>query len=156
MRILVSGIPGAGKTFVIDDVLKCLRKGCDWQDVIRYSDTIVAIKPGNPIDFISSESFLKRLYNDKSIYNRDLAFVNALSPGMDCIVEYAFGDRPEPAHAAFFDVILNVSQFNYAKKFITVVKNRYGKSGQLLSFEIVEAANPNENGINITERKYVE
>lgn len=91
--------------------------------------------------------------NDGFPYNRDLIYCG-LKTDTDYICEYPFGDRPAPEHAAFFDVVLNVSQFNYDKKFITVLKNRYGKAGQLLSFEFVTTGD--ELGINITERKYVE
>lgn len=159
MRILVSGIPGTGKTTVIDNVLNSLYKKQDWQDVIRYSDTQLDDEENHVINHISSETLLewKRRDNDETpgCYNRDLAFASTFVPGRDYICEYPFGDRPAPEHAAFFDVILNVSQFNYDKKFITILKNRYGKAGQLLSFEFVK----NDDGemrINITEHKYVE
>lgn len=159
MRILVSGIPGAGKTTVINDVLESLYAKRDWQVVIRYSDTRLDDGENHVINHISSETLLewKRRDNDETpgCYNRDLAFASTFTPGRDYICEYPFGDRPTPEHAAFFDIILNVSQFNYDKKFITVTKNRYGKAGQLLSFEFVKN-DDGEMSIKITERKYVE
>ena len=159
MRILVSGIAGAGKTTVINDILESLYKEKDWRDIIRYSDTRLGRGENHVINHISSETFLEwnRRDNDENpgYYNRDLAFACTFAPDRDYIVEYPFGDRPASEHAAFFDVMLNVSQFNYDKKFITVLKNRYGKAGQLLSFEFVKN-DDGEMGIKITERKYVE
>lgn len=144
-----------GKTTVINDVLKSLHNKRDWQDIIRYSDTILVKCKNNRIVDISAKEFLTRKHDDEFPYHRDLAFVDTFAVGYDYIVEYAYGDRPAPEHAAFFDVVLNVSQFNYDKKFITVLKNRYGKAGQLLSFEFVKN-DDGEIGISITERKYVE
>lgn len=159
MRILVSGIPGTGKTTVIYNVLNSLYKKQDWQDIICYSDTRLDNEENHVINHISSETLLewKCRDNDETpgCYNRDLTFTSMFAPDRDYICEYPFGDRPAPEHAAFFDVILNVSQFNYDKKFITVLKNRYGKAGQLLSFEFVKN-DDGEMGIKITERKYVE
>lgn len=158
MRILVSGIPGAGKTIVINDVLNSLYKKQNWQDIICYSDTRLDDEKNYVINHITAETFLEWKERDMAAepgyYNRDLAFVGTFTPGRDYICEYPFGDRPVPEHAAFFDVILNVSQFNYDKKFITVLKNRYGKAGQLLSFEFVKN-DDGEMSIKITERKYV-
>ena len=157
MRILVSGIPGAGKTTVINDVLKSLYAENDWQDIIHYSDTFLAKLGSEGFAILTSEDTMTDVFKamtDKGVtYHRDLVYCG-ISAGYDWIMEYPFGDRPAPEHAAFFDVVLNVSQFNYDKKFITVLKNRYGKAGQLLSFEFVTTGN--ELGINITERKYVE
>lgn len=155
MRILVSGIPGAGKTAVINDVLESLYKKRDWQDVIRYSDTRLDQDENHVINHISSETFLNWKCSSEFQYNRDIVFAETFDDRFDYIVEYAYGDRPAPEHAAFFDVVLNVSQFNYDKKFITVLKNRYGKAGQLLSFEFVKN-DDGEMSIKITERKYVE
>lgn len=159
MRILVSGISGAGKTTVINDVLNSLYKKQDWQDIIRYSDTRLDDKENHVINHINSETFLTWKARDNNDspgdYDRDLVFAGTFNSDWDYIVEYPYGDRPAPEHSAFFDVVLNVSQFNYDKKFITVLKNRYGKSGQLLSFEFVKN-DDGEFGINITERKYVE
>lgn len=154
MRILVSGIPGAGKTTVINDVLNSLYKKQDWQDVIRYSDTQLYDEENHVINHISSETFLNWKCSLEFQYNRDIVFAETFDVRFDYIVEYAYGDRPAPEHAAFFDVVLNVSQFNYDKKFITVTKNRYGKAGQLLSFEFVKN-DDGEMSIKITERKYV-
>lgn len=158
MRILVAGIPGAGKTIVINDVLESLYGKRDWQGIIRYLDTRLDDEENHVINHITAETFLEWKERDMAAepgyYNRDLAFTGTFAPGRDYICEYPFGDRPAPEHAAFFDVILNVSQFNYDKKFITVLKNRYGKAGQLLSFEFVK--NDGEMSIKITERKYVE
>ena len=159
MRILVSGIPGAGKTAVINDVLESLYDKRDWQGIIRYSDTRLDNEENHVISHITAETFLEWKERDMTAepccYNRDLAFAGVFTPGWNYICEYPFGDRPVPEHAAFFDVILNVSQFNYDKKFITVLKNRYGKTGQLLSFEFVKN-DDGEMGIKITERKHVE
>lgn len=154
MRILVSGIPGAGKTTVINDVLNSLYKKQDWLDIIRYSDTQLD-EQDHVINHISSETFLNWKCSSEFQYNRDIVFAETFDNRLDYIVEYAYGDRPAPEHAAFFDVVLNVSQFNYDKKFITVTKNRYGKAGQLLSFEFVKN-DDGEMSIKITERKYVE
>nr|DAK33885.1 MAG TPA: Guanylate kinase [Caudoviricetes sp.] len=155
MRILVSGIPGAGKTTVINDVLNSLYKKQDWQDIIRYSDTQLDDEENHVINHISSETFLNWKCSSEFQYNRDIVFAETFDDRFDYIVEYVYGDRPAPEHAAFFDVVLNVSQFNYDKKFITVTKNRYGKAGQLLSFEFVKNDDC-EMSIKITERKYVE
>ena len=154
MRILVSGIPGVGKTAVIYSVLNSLYKKQDWQDIIRYSDTQLDDEENNVINHISSETFLNWKCSSEFQYNRDIVFAETFDNRFDYIVEYAYGDRPAPEHAAFFDVVLNVSQFNYDKKFITVAKNRYGKAGQLLSFEFVKN-DDGEMSIKITERKYV-
>lgn len=157
MRILVAGIPGAGKTTVINDVIESLYDKRDWQDIIRYSDTLLAQEEKHVLNHDSAEYTLRKEFNGVNIefpYYRDLIYCS-LGSEIDYICEYPFGDRPAPEHAAFFDVVLNVSQFNYGKKFITVLKNRYGKSGQLLSFEFVKN-DDGEMGINITERKYVE
>lgn len=154
MRILVSGIPGVGKTAVIYSVLNSLYKKQDWQDIIRYSDTQLDDGENHVINHISSETFLNWKCSSEFQYNRDIVFAETFDDRFDYIVEYAYGDRPAPEHAAFFDVVLNVSQFNYDKKFITVAKNRYGKAGQLLSFEFVKN-DDGEISIKITERKYV-
>lgn len=157
MRILVSGIPGAGKTTVINDVLNSLYDKRDWQGIIRYSDTLLGQDESCVSRHISAERTMCDEFsatNDGFPYNRDLIYCG-LKTDMDYICEYPFGDRPAPEHSAFFDVVLNVSQFNYDKKFIAVLKNRYGKAGQLLSFEFVKN-DDGEMGINITERKYVE
>lgn len=157
MRILVSGIPGTGKTTVIYNVLNSLYKKQDWQDIIRYGNTLLAQNDNHAFNHNGAEFTLRQEFNaicDEFPYNRDLIYCS-LGSEIDYICEYPFGDRPAPEHAAFFDVILNVSQFNYDKKFITVLKNRYGKAGQLLSFEFVKN-DDGEMGIDITERKYVE
>ena len=154
MRILVSGIPGVGKTAVIYSVLNSLYKKQDWQDIIRYSDTQLDDGENHVINHISSETFLNWKCSSEFQYNRDIVFAETFNDRFDYIVEYAYGGRPAPEHAAFFDVVLNVSQFNYDKKFITVAKNRYGKAGQLLSFEFVKN-DDGEMSIKITERKYV-
>lgn len=155
MRILVAGIPGAGKTTVINNVLESLYAKRDWQGVIRYSDTQLDDEENHVINNVSSETFLNWKCSSEFQYNRDIVFAETFDDRLDYIVEYAYGDRPAPEHAAFFDVILNVSQFNYDKKFITVTKNRYGKAGQLLSFEFVKN-DDGEMSIKITERKYAE
>lgn len=139
----------------MNDVLESLHNKRDWQDIIRYSDTILVKCKNKRIVDISANEFLTRKHDDEFLYHRDLSFVDTFAAGYDYIVEYAYGDRPAPEHAAFFDVVLNVSQFNYDKKFITVLKNRYGKAGQLLSFEFVKN-DDGKMGIKITERKYVE
>lgn len=158
MRILVSGIPGAGKTTVINDILESLCNEKDWQDIIRYSDTLASSEDKEGFAILESSETLrdefKALTNNKVPYHRDLVYCG-MTTGIDWIAEYPFGDCPAPEHTAFFDVVLNVSQFNYDKKFITVTKNRYGKAGQLLSFEFVKN-DDGEMSIKITERKYVE
>lgn len=157
MRILVSGIPGSGKTTVINDVLESLYNKRDWWDIIRYSDTLLAKNENHIFNHNSAEFTLRREFNavnNEFPYNRDLIYCS-IGSEIDYICEYPFGDQPAPEHAAFFDMVLNVSQFNYDKKFITVLKNRYGKAGQLLSFKFVKN-DDGEIGINITERKYVE
>lgn len=156
MRILVSGIPGAGKTTVINNVLESLYDEHDWQNIIKYSDTLLGQGESCVFAHIVAEHTLCNEFdatNDGFPYHRDLIYCG-LKSDINYICEYPFGDRPAPEHAAFFDVILNVSQFNYDKKFITVLKNRYGKAGQLLSFEFVKTGD--EMRIKITERKYVE
>lgn len=141
MRILVTGNPGTGKTAVIYDVLESLYKKSDWMDTIRYEDTFLSKgEESGVISHVTAETTLHDEFvavAEGFAYNRDLIYAG-LKSDSDYICEYPFGEEPEPEHAAFFDVILNVSPpkgWNTHRS-IEVLKNRRGIAGVTINFEI--------------------
>lgn len=134
MIVVVCGDSGTGKTKLIHSIVNALEVGGHWQGVIDNTDGLEVFYT---IDYAKTMAHHNVMVTAASMNNfyfqtsREFATYYE-GKRIHVIEDYRY-DLPEEVKS-LCDVIIHTGSFNYETRFLTIIKNKRGSSGQVSRF----------------------